>query len=57
MGYGILVLAILVLLIRARFVSEIKVSLNVEAKSLEAVSISAAERRVVELTKDNDLTS
>jgi len=37
--------------------SEINVSLYVEAGSLDDVSISAAAKRVVPLTIDNDLTS
>ena len=41
----------------SKFVSEINVSSNVEAKSLDDVSMSAAARRVVPLVTDKDLTS
>ncbi len=41
----------------SRLVSEIKVSLNVEAESLDEVSMSAAAKRVVPLTIDKDLIS
>ena len=37
--------------------SEIKVSLNVEAGSLDEVSMSAAAKRVVPLITDKDLIS
>ena len=41
----------------SRLVSEIKVSLNVEAGSLDEVSMSAAAKRVVPLITDKDLIS